>query len=64
MPIELTRRGQEDLENLLLPRSTGTLFVLRSLASRMPDCAFYDLTIGYPGVPLASCVSGPTLLDC
>lgn len=44
-------RQQPDLQNLLLPRSTGTLFSLRALASKIPDCGFYDLTIGYPGVP-------------
>jgi len=37
-------------ENLLLPRSTGLLYALRSLAAINPDVVLYDLTIGYPGM--------------
>ncbi|KAK4703674.1 syntaxin 1B/2/3, partial [Phenoliferia sp. Uapishka_3] len=37
--------------NVLLPRSTGLLYCLRSIVSFTPDLTLYDLTIGYPGVP-------------
>lgn len=38
------------MKNLLLPRSTGLLYCLRTLSTVVPDLAFYDITIGYPGV--------------
>lgn len=37
-------------ENLLLPRSTGLLYALRSLGAINPAVVLYDLTIGYPGM--------------
>lgn len=43
--------GVKDLENLLLPRSTGLLYCLRTLSLDMPDLTLYDVTIGYKGVP-------------
>jgi hypothetical protein len=45
------KQGIEDCRHLLLPRSTGLLFCLRSLSPRIPDLKLVDLTIGYPGVP-------------
>ncbi|EIW86486.1 hypothetical protein CONPUDRAFT_44786 [Coniophora puteana RWD-64-598 SS2] len=43
--------GISDLSNLLLPRSTGLLYSLRSLAPRMPSLKLIDITMVYPGVP-------------
>ncbi|PWN90411.1 acyltransferase-domain-containing protein [Acaromyces ingoldii] len=42
-----------DCRNLLLPRSTGLLFCLRSLAADISDLKLVDFTIGYPGIPPA-----------
>lgn len=42
---------QDDLSNLLLPRSTGLLWSLRSLYTVTPKLSLYNLTIGYPYVP-------------
>lgn len=39
------------MRNVLLPRSTGLLFCLRSVLSLTPDVQLYDITLGYPGVP-------------
>ncbi|CDR99999.1 related to CST26-protein required for incorporation of stearic acid into phosphatidylinositol [Sporisorium scitamineum] len=47
------KTGIKDLENLLLPRSTGLFFCLRTLAKEMDDLWLVDFTIGYPGVPPA-----------
>lgn len=47
------KSGIKDLENLLLPRSTGLFFCLRTLAKEMDDLWLVDFTIGYPGVPPA-----------
>lgn len=47
------KMGIKDLENLLLPRSTGLFFCLRTLAKEMDDLWLVDFTIGYPGVPPA-----------
>lgn len=44
---------QPDMTNLLLPRSTGLLYCLRTLSLAMPNLTLYDLTIGYEGVPAA-----------
>jgi len=35
----------------LLPRSTGLLYSLRSLAQSIPDLHLIDVTIAYPGIP-------------
>jgi len=45
------KMGVSDLLNLLLPRSTGLHYSLRSLAPRIPHLKMIDLTIVYPGVP-------------
>lgn len=45
--------SQADLQNLLLPRSTGLLYCLRALSLTMPNLTLYDVTIGYEGVPPA-----------
>lgn len=45
------KTGVVDCRNLLLPRSTGLLFCLRSLAPRIPTLQLLDVTIGYPGIP-------------
>lgn len=44
---------QADLENMLLPRSTGLQYCLRTLSLAMPNLSLYDITIGYEGVPMA-----------
>lgn len=44
---------QPDMTNVLLPRSTGLLFSLRSLAPYIPSLHLLDITIGYPGIPPA-----------
>lgn len=36
---------------MLHPRSTGLLFILRTLLPEIPDLKLLDVTIGYPGVP-------------
>lgn len=36
---------------MLNPRSTGLLFILRTLLPEIPDLKLLDVTIGYPGVP-------------
>jgi lysocardiolipin and lysophospholipid acyltransferase len=36
--------------NLLHPRSTGLLFILRTLAPQIKTLRLLDITIGYPGV--------------
>jgi 1-acyl-sn-glycerol-3-phosphate acyltransferase len=43
--------GIENLKNVLLPRSTGLLYSLRSLAPRIPNLQMLDATIVYPGIP-------------
>ncbi|KAG6911811.1 hypothetical protein DXG01_000058 [Tephrocybe rancida] len=45
------KEGIADLSNLLLPRSTGLYYSLRSLAPRVPDLKLIDLTVVYPGIP-------------
>ncbi|KAJ7597240.1 acyltransferase-domain-containing protein [Mycena floridula] len=43
--------GETDLKNMLLPRSTGLHYSLRSLAPRCADLRLLDLTVVYPGIP-------------
>ncbi|KIK04274.1 hypothetical protein K443DRAFT_93492 [Laccaria amethystina LaAM-08-1] len=45
------KMGIVDLKNILLPRSTGLHYSLRSLAPRIPDLRLLDLTVVYPGIP-------------
>lgn len=45
---------QPNLRNLLIPRSTGTLFALRALASEITESGLYDVTIAYPGMTTSS----------
>jgi len=45
---------QEDLKATLHPRSTGLLFILRTLLTSLPDLQLLDVTIGYPGVPFTA----------
>lgn len=47
------KTGIKDLENVLLPRSTGLFFCLQTLAKEMHDLWLVDFTIGYPGIPPA-----------
>lgn len=47
------KMGIKDLQNVLLPRSTGLFFCLKTLAKEMDDLWLVDFTIGYPGVPPA-----------
>lgn len=43
--------GISDMKNMLLPRSTGLHYSLRSLAPRIPGLQLMDLTMVYPGIP-------------
>ncbi|KXN89840.1 hypothetical protein AN958_04844 [Leucoagaricus sp. SymC.cos] len=45
------KMGIPDMKNILLPRSTGLHYSLRSLAPRVPDLKLLDLTVVYPGIP-------------
>jgi len=45
------KMGIPDMKNLLLPRSTGLHYSLRSLAPYIPDLKMLDLTVVYPGIP-------------
>jgi len=45
------KMGIPDMTNILLPRSTGLHYSLRSLAPRIPSLHLIDLTIVYPGIP-------------
>ncbi|KAI5477409.1 hypothetical protein MNV49_006400 [Pseudohyphozyma bogoriensis] len=47
------KMGIKDCSNMLLPRSTGLLFALRTLLPTMPDLSLYDMTVGYPALPPA-----------
>ncbi|KIY45351.1 hypothetical protein FISHEDRAFT_49261 [Fistulina hepatica ATCC 64428] len=42
--------GISDMDYTLLPRSTGLLYSLRSLAPRLPDLKLLDVTMVYPGI--------------
>ncbi|RDX56035.1 hypothetical protein OH76DRAFT_1337998 [Lentinus brumalis] len=41
--------GIPDMTNVLLPRSTGLHYSLRSLAPRIPNLHLLDITVAYPG---------------
>jgi 1-acyl-sn-glycerol-3-phosphate acyltransferase len=43
------KMGISDMKHILLPRSTGLHYSLRSLAPRIPDLQLVDLTVAYPG---------------
>ncbi|KAI0757160.1 acyltransferase-domain-containing protein [Daedaleopsis nitida] len=43
--------GIPDMTNILLPRSTGLHYSLRSLAPRVPSLQLLDITMAYPGIP-------------
>uniref|UniRef100_A0A8H8CPN0 Phospholipid/glycerol acyltransferase domain-containing protein n=1 Tax=Psilocybe cubensis TaxID=181762 RepID=A0A8H8CPN0_PSICU len=45
------KMGITDMKHILLPRSTGLHYSLRSLAPRIPDLRLFDLTVAYPGIP-------------
>ncbi|KAJ2928814.1 hypothetical protein H1R20_g8326, partial [Candolleomyces eurysporus] len=45
--------GVKDLTHVLLPRSTGLHYTLRSLSPRIPSLKLLDMTVVYPGVPPA-----------
>ncbi|PFH54662.1 hypothetical protein AMATHDRAFT_185394 [Amanita thiersii Skay4041] len=45
------KMGISDMDHLLLPRSLGLHYSLRSLAPRIPDLHLLDLTVIYPGIP-------------
>lgn len=40
---------QADMKHILLPRSTGLHYSLRTLAPRVPDLRLLDITVAYPG---------------
>lgn len=46
-----TKIGIQDMQHILLPRSTGLLFCLRALAPHMPSLKLLDVTVAYPGIP-------------
>ncbi|KAF6766392.1 acyltransferase-domain-containing protein [Ephemerocybe angulata] len=43
--------GVDDLKHMLLPRSTGLHYSLRSLSPRIPSLKLLDMTVHYPGIP-------------
>ncbi|KAF8528136.1 acyltransferase-domain-containing protein [Hysterangium stoloniferum] len=45
------KNGIEDMRHMLLPRSTGLLYCLRSLSPEMPDLHLLDITVAYEGIP-------------
>ncbi|KAG7099415.1 hypothetical protein E1B28_001268 [Marasmius oreades] len=45
------KMGISDMTNILLPRSTGLHYTLRSLAPRVRDLRMIDATMVYPGIP-------------
>lgn len=45
------KTGIQDMQHMLLPRSTGLLFCLRALAPHMPELKLLDVTVAYPGIP-------------
>ncbi|KAJ7071291.1 acyltransferase-domain-containing protein [Mycena amicta] len=45
------KTGIDDMTNMLLPRSTGLHYSLRSLAPRIRDLKLIDITTVYPGIP-------------
>lgn len=42
--------AKPDFVNVLHPRSTGLLFIVRTLTPQIPSLRLLDITIGYPGV--------------
>ncbi|KAL0950932.1 hypothetical protein HGRIS_007688 [Hohenbuehelia grisea] len=45
------KQGILDMTHVLLPRSTGLHYSLRSLAPRLPKLKLIDATVVYPGIP-------------
>jgi len=45
------KMGIPDMMNMLLPRSTGLHYSLRSLAPKLSDLQMIDITVAYPGIP-------------
>ncbi|KAF8649789.1 hypothetical protein AX16_005555 [Volvariella volvacea WC 439] len=45
------KMGISDLSHMLLPRSTGLHYSLRSLTPRIPELRLIDMTMVYPGIP-------------
>lgn len=43
--------GVADMDHMLLPRSTGLFYCLRSLSSQTPGLHLLDATIAYEGIP-------------
>ncbi|TCD67012.1 hypothetical protein EIP91_000632 [Steccherinum ochraceum] len=43
--------GVPDMSHMLLPRSTGLHYSLRSLTPRIPSLQMIDITMAYPGIP-------------
>ena len=46
------KTGIPDMQHMLLPRSTGLLWTLRSLAPRVPSLQLLDITVVYDGPSL------------
>lgn len=46
------KMGISDLSHVLLPRSMGLHYSLRSLSPRIPSLRLIDITMSYPGVPV------------
>ncbi|KAF8912857.1 hypothetical protein CPB84DRAFT_472397 [Gymnopilus junonius] len=49
--VRNTQRKWADMKHILLPRSTGLHYSLRSLSPRVPDLQLLDITVAYPGIP-------------
>jgi len=45
------KTGIDDMQNTLLPRSTGLHYCLRSLSPQIPDLHMLDVTVAYEGIP-------------
>ncbi|KAF9535828.1 acyltransferase-domain-containing protein [Crepidotus variabilis] len=45
------KMGIADMNNILLPRSTGLHYSLRSLVPKIPELRLLDMTVAYPGIP-------------
>ncbi|KAH7880506.1 acyltransferase-domain-containing protein [Lentinula edodes] len=45
------KMGINDMSHVLLPRSTGLLYSLRSLSPRISNLHLIDVTMVYPGIP-------------
>jgi len=46
-----SKSGISDLRHILLPRTTGLHYALRSLAPRIPELHLLDVTVAYEGIP-------------